>query len=540
MYAPIERLREYASEPRDRPLILCEYAHAMGNSVGNLQDYWDVIDAHPQLQGGFIWDWVDQGLYAVTDDGEEYWAYGGDFGPPDLPTDRNFLINGLVTPDRKPNPHFWEVRKVYQSIKTTPVDLANGQIQIANRYDFTDLRDFRLRWTVLKDGDPIARRSIWNLELAPHDSMVVTLPLPRLRPAPGAEYFLKVEYEQKYDAPLVPAGYRVAWDQFPLPVAAPAPRVDVERLPAVAVEEIDSTVIAVEGDDFSLRFDRSSGTITSFRYRETELFRTGPVPNFWRAPTDNDFGNGMPIRQGIWRKAGANRSVQRVEARQLTDQTVEIKVEAAIPAGGSRYHTTYTIYGSGDVIVRNRFAPGDTALPDLPRFGMTMTLPVDFDSIAWYGRGPHESYWDRKTGAPVGLYRGTVMEQYFAYIRPQENGNKTDVRWVALWNDEGVGLLAVGLPLLGVSAHHFTIDDFDEGTEKRNRHTYHLEKRDLVTLNLDWRQMGVGGDNSWGARTHPEYTLPAQEYEYAFRLRPFARGNDSPMALSKLRFEDER
>jgi beta-galactosidase len=540
MYAPIERLKEYASEPRDRPLILCEYAHAMGNSVGNLQDYWDVIDAYPQLQGGFIWDWVDQGLYAVNDDGEEYWAYGGDFGSADVPSDGNFLINGLVSPDRQPNPHYWEVRKVYQSIKTHPVDLAAGTIRIVNRYDFTDLREFRLRWKVMADGEPIASRSLWDLQLPPHDSMEVTLPLPRIRPRPGAEYFLDVEYERKFDAPFLPAGHRVAWDQFPLPIAAPAPLVDIARIPPVELENADSSIIEVVGGEFKIRFDRASGTMTQFTYRNTDLLLGGPQPNFWRAPTDNDFGNGMPARQAVWRQAGANRIVQSVEARRIDAGLVEIEVDAAIPAGNSHYRTTYSVYGSGDVIVHNRFAVGDSILPDLPRFGTTLTLPAAFDSVAWYGRGPQESYWDRKSGAAVGVYRGTVMEQYFPYIRPQENGNKTDVRWVALWNGDGVGLLAVGMPLLSVSAHNFTIDDLDEGTEKHNRHTYDLERRDLVTLNLDWKQMGVGGDNSWGARPHPEYTLPAQDYEYSFRLRPFWRGVESPMALSKLRFERER
>jgi beta-galactosidase len=539
MYARIHHLEEYVAEPRDRPLIMCEYAHAMGNSVGNLQDYWDVIDANPQLQGGFIWDWVDQGLYAVTEDGEEYWAYGGDFGPPDIPTDRNFLINGLVSPDRQPNPHFWEVRKVYQYIKTKPVDLAAGTIEIANKYDFTNLREFELRWTVVADGESIASARLRNLDLEPHDSMVVQLRLPRLRPQPGTEYFLNVEYLRKYEKPPVPAGHRVAWDQFPLPNDVPGPSVDLSGMPPLNLETRDSAFV-MTGEGFQIRFDQASGMLASFEYRGTELVRAGLEPNFWRAPTDNDFGNEMQMRHRIWREAGLNRTVESVSARQVSEQAAEVAVEAVIPAGDARYHTTYTVYGSGDVIVHNRFAPGDTALPELPRFGMTMTLPARFDMIGWYGRGPHESYWDRKTSAAVGSYSGTVMEQYFPYIRPQENGNKTDVRWVALWDSAGVGLLAVGMPLLSVSAHHFTIDDFDEGTEKRNRHTYHLKRRDLTTLNLDWKQMGVGGDTSWGARTHPEYMLPVQEYEYALRLRPFTLGEESPMTLSKLRFDGER
>jgi beta-galactosidase len=535
MYARIHHLEDYASEERDRPLIMCEYAHAMGNSVGNLQDYWDVIDTNRQLQGGFIWDWVDQALYAETEDGEPYWAYGGDYGPPDIPTDRNFLANGLVSPDRVPNPHFWEVRKVYQYIKTRPIDLNEGRIRVVNGYDFTDLNRFTLQWTVTADGEPVADGLV-ALNLSPHDSTTMQLSIPNIEPAPGVEYFLNLDYTLRASEPLVPAGNRVAWHQFELPIHEPGPEVNVADLPALTFNTTRAALVA-EGESFRFAVDRETGVISSFQYEGTELILAGLQPNFWRAPTDNDFGNDMQRRHRVWREAGANRTVESVTGRQLGEREVQIDVAARIPAGDASYHTTYTVYGSGDVIVHNRFVPGDTALPELPRFGMHVTLPVEFDRIAWYGRGPHESYWDRKTGAAVGVYEGTVMEQYTPYIRPQENGNKTDVRWVALTNPEGIGLLAIGMPLLSISAHHFTIDDFDEGLEKRNRHTYHLEPRDLVRLNLDWKQMGVGGDTSWGARTHPEYMLPVDEYSYAFRLRPFGPADGSPMELSKQIFE---
>lgn len=536
MYARIPTLREYASQRRDRPLIMCEYAHAMGNSVGNLQDYWDVIDAHEQLQGGFIWDWVDQGLHAMTQDGEEYWAYGGDFGPEGTPSDRNFLINGLVFPDRKPHPSLFEVRKVYQYIKARVVDLASSRIWIVNRYDFTNLNAFDLRWVVEGDGEPVARGVITDLGLPPHDSTMMRLPLPHITPAPGVEYFLTVNFVLKEAQPFRPKGFAVAWEQFKLPWYEPIAPVEQDSLPPMRL--YDSAVqVSVGGRDFQLVVDKRQGTITSFMYRGVEFIRTGPVPNYWRAPTDNDFGNGMPKRQGVWREAGANREIERVTARQVTPQQVRIDVVARIPAGGARHYTSYVVYGSSDVVVTNRFVPGDTGLPNMPRFGMTMTLPAEFNRVAWFGRGPHETYWDRKTGAPVGVYGRSVMDLYHPYIRPQENGNRTDVRWVALTNDAGMGLLAVGEPTLNVSAFHFLNSDFDEGLEKRQRHTYHLERRDLVTLNLDYRQMGVGGDNSWGARPHEEYTLPVREYTYSLRLRPFARTDGTPLRLSKLRFQ---
>jgi beta-galactosidase len=536
MYARIPHLLEYAAEPRDRPLILCEYAHAMGNSVGNLQDYWDVIDAHPQLQGGFIWDWVDQGLYAETENGEPYWAYGGDFGPPGTPSDGNFLINGLVFPDRQLHPSLAEVRKVYQPVTIRAADLSDGRVRIVNRHDFTALERFTLRWFVTADADTIAGGVVDTPDVAPHDSAVVALPLPALAPAPGVEYHLTVQLALEEPGPFRPAGYVVAWEQFRLPLEAPVEPVDVATLPPLTLDEsADSIVVA--GSEFRVRFDRRPGTIGSLVFRGTELIAAGPTPNFWRAPTDNDYGNGMPRRQRVWRHAAAKRYVIAVTAEQVTPQVVQIDVLAAIPAGRARHHATYTVYGSGDIVVTNRLVPRTMALPDLPRLGTVLILPDGFEHMAWYGRGPHETYWDRKTGAPVGVYRGTVMEQYHPYIRPQENGNKTEVRWVAVMNAEGVGVLAVGMPLLNVSAQHFLNEDFDEGPRKRQRHTFDVERRPLTTLNLDYQQMGVAGDNSWGARPHEQYTLPVREYTYRFRLRPFSLENEAPLVLGRQRFE---
>ncbi len=393
------------------------------------------------------------------------------------------------------------------------------RIEIVNRYDFTNLDAFELRWSMLADGETIAEGRIDTLSLAPRDSAHVSLPLPRINPLAGVEYLLNVEYFTKEATPIVPAGHRVAWEQFELPFQGPVDVSDVSSFPTLTLETTGDSY-RIEGELFSLSFDRSSGLIRSFTNRGTELLLSGPEPNFWRAPTDNDFGNDMQRRHRVWREAGKERFIARVAAEEVSDRIVRVDVEAKLPAGFTKIYTTYTVYGSGDIVVTNRFVPtpADSTLPELPRLGMTMTLPAEFDRIAWYGRGPHESYWDRKTGAAVGLYNGSVMEQYFPYIRPQENGNKTDVRWVTLTNDEGVGLVAIGMPLLSVSAHHFTIDDFDEGLEKRNRQPYDLEPADFVALNLDWKQMGVGGDTSWGARTHPEYTLPVKEYSYSFRL----------------------
>jgi len=535
MYTPIPGLLRYVEQWRDRPLIMCEYAHAMGNSVGNLQDYWDVIEAHPQLQGGFIWDWVDQGLADTTPDGTPFWAYGGDYGPPGTPSDRNFLINGLVAPDRTPNPHYWEVRKVYQPIRTNAGYLAEGGIRVVNRYDFRDLAHVEMRWVVTADGDTMAAGSVPTPALRPHDSTPVRLPLPRIDPAPGVEYFLTVDYRLRADEPFLPAGSVVAWDQFVLPFGAQPATVHPGPTETLALHQ-DGQTIRASNAALTVAFDRRSGMMTSLRYRGVELLRTGLEPNFWRPPTDNDYGNAMPRRQGVWRDAAARREVDSVTARQVSFGgvlgPVVVSVAWSLPTVRARFTMEYQIWGTGDILVNSRFEPGDTTLPDLPRLGVRLTLPRRFDQVSWLGRGPQETYPDRKTGAPVGRYRASALDLYYPYIRPQENGNRADVRWIALADSAGTGLLVEG-QLLNASALPFLQEDFDEGPAKRNRHTFHVSPRDLIELRLDHRLMGVGGDDSWGARPHQEYLLAVRPYAYAFRLRPFTAADGDPAALTR-------
>jgi beta-galactosidase len=538
MYRQIHHLEEFLRRGLDkRPLILCEYAHAMGNSVGNLQDYWDYFENHRELQGGFIWDWVDQGLLKHTEGGEEFWAYGGDFGPPGTPSEKNFCINGLVFPDRKLHPHIWEVKKVYQPIKISPVNLKTGRVKILNSYDFTNLDNFEATWTVTEGAKEIARGTLPEMNVTPHRSRVVTLSLPRIQPEPGAEYFLRLSFSLREATSLLASGHEVAWEQFKLPVFKSALQMEIQEFPSVSLREREG-IIEIEGKNFTITFNKRTGTLSSLVFENTELIQSGPTPNFWRAPTDNDFGWNMPRRLKIWKDAGSERIVESIIGKRSSAREVQVHVVSSIPAGESKYFTTYRIFGSGDIIISISFVPGSSELPELPRFGMKMTLPVDFDRISWFGRGPHENYSDRKTGSPAGVYSGEVMDLYHPYIRPQENGNRIDVRWIALSNDKGIGLLAVGMPLLSFSAHHFKEEDFDSGLEKQQRHTFHLKKRSLVSLKLDYRQMGVGGDTSWGerARPHPEHRLPAQEYSYSFRLRPFSIKEEKPMVLSRQKF----
>ncbi len=527
MYARIPRLIAYASKPQSRPLVMCEYAHAMGNSVGNLQDYWDVIYSYKHLQGGFIWDWVDQGLLKTSPSGERYYIDGGDQGGAD----------GLLLPDRTPHPHALEVKKVYQYIKAEPVNWDAGRFRITNRYDFVTLGGFDLEWKLEADGREVARGAVARLDTPPHQSSVVTLPLPEIDAAGGAEYFLTISARTGAGSDLVPKGFEVAWDQFQVPAAGGDRRQapDLSKAAPLSMDE-SSASVTIKGAAFAITFDKHGGTIASWRFRGVELVKSGPVPDFWRAPTDNDLGNKMPERLKVWRTAGSQRAVNSVTATRVDNRTIEVVVESLLAAGNSPYRSQFTVHATGDIVVENSFIPGTQDLPELPRFGMKMILPGDFEAITWFGRGPQENYWDRHTSAAVGLHTSTVTEQYHPYIRPQEFGYKTEVRWIALTNKAGVGLLAVGMPLISTAATQFLTEDYDHGRDAGQRHTIDMKARNLVSLNVDLAQMGVGGDTSWGARTHPEYTLPARPYTYTFRLRPFAAANEQPASLARQKF----
>jgi len=528
MYAPIERLVKYASVEQKRPFILCEYAHAMGNSVGNLQDYWDVIEKYKHLQGGYIWDWADQALRKKTTGGEEFWAYGGDYG--DIPNDDNFVCNGIVQPDRKPNPSLYEVKKVYQYIKAEAVDLLKGKVRIRNKYDFASLDFVDVGWQLEADGKLVQAGSLPKMSLGPQEEEKVTVGFIKPELKPDAEYWLKIVFTLAEDTLWAKRGHVVAWDQFKVPFDVPvSPEVAISGMTRVELEDSAKAVV-VTGEDFVLRVGKESGTIESFKFGGKELISRALTPNFWRVPTDNDEGNWMPSRLSVWRQAGPGRTVNKVVAKQLHSQAVEITVESSLPAGGCGYRNVYTVYGSGDVVVESSVEASKVKLPNLPRFGMQMAMPGEFNTMTWYGRGPHETYWDRKTGAAVGEYSGKVAELIHNYVRPQENGNRTDVRWVSLTNKDGVGLLAVGMPLLSVSAWPYSMWDLEKA-----RHINEPRHSGKITVNLDYKQMGVGGDNSWGARTHPEYTLGAGAYSYKFRLRPYTPAMGDKREIARVR-----
>jgi beta-galactosidase len=551
MYAGFQHLEEYAQSSPERPLIMCEYAHAMGNSVGNFTDYWEIIDRYPSLQGGFIWDWVDQGLFKVTDAGDSIWAYGGDFGPPGTPSDGNFLINGLVQPDRYPNPHYYEVQRVYQWIDAELADAGTGRFLLTNDYEFKALEGLELEWSILEDGAPVQGGLLEVPNLPAQGYSMLQLPISAFDRVPGAEYHLDLTIRQDDALGLLPAGTVVAFHQFSLPSGPVTPEADPSEIPAVVVETRVGRIM-VAGPDFGMEISGTTGEILAFAFQGAELIRTGPQPNFWRAPTDNDYGGQWQEKLGMWKDAGPGIVMETVDVVRLAPNAVEVRARGTLPIDeGAGFQIVYTIFGNGDVVVESTLTAGDGDLPRMPRFGMRMELPPEFDHLQWFGRGPYESYWDRKAGTPVMTFEGLVSDQFHPYVRPQETGNKTDVRWMTFRRaSDGLGLMVLAAggegeslgedPYLSMSALHYTQEDLDDGPEKDQRHAGELRERDLVAVDVDFRQMGVGGITSWGPTALPQYSLPYEDYSYRFILRPITGSDDRPWELARKRYRVPR
>jgi len=515
-------MQDYLSGKPEKAIIQFEYAHAMGNSLGGFREYWDLIWSQPMAQGGFIWDWVDQTFLEHRPDGTPFWAYGGDFD--EGRNDGNFLANGLLQPDRTPNPHVYEAAKVMQPVSFTASDAGRGEFVVGNRHDHIDLSGLRFSWLLEADGVAISSGTLPPLTTAPGEAEHVSIHLPRLQPRPGVEYFLtlRATATSTYQ-PLVPEGHVVAWEQFALPWSAVAETLGVAA--PLRVERSDAAV-QIRGDGFDVTVDARSGLLTSLRCGGIETIRAPLQPNFWRAPIDNDVGAGIPQQLAVWKSLAGSRELERLELRTGDDGSITVSTGARYADGSLRYATDYRVYGSGDIVVSSVVEPEvDAGLPEFYRIGMTMVAPGEFGDIRWLGRGPQESYVDRKASAAVGLHAGRVAAQFHDYSRPQETGNKEDVRWLAITNADGAGLAVIGQPLISVTALPFAYADLDyvPGAQK---HGADLVPQDLVTLNIDLAQMGLGGDNSWGFWPLPEYRLPPGRYSYAFRLRAFGAGED--------------
>jgi len=523
MYESVKGLLDYASKKQDKPLIQCEYAHAMGNSTGNLVDYWDAIDNNEQLQGGFIWDWVDQGLQKFDSTGRKYWAFGGDFGPKDVPSDGNFCTNGLVFPDRAPHPGLSEVKKVYQYVKFTGVDLNKPSFRMSNKYAFRDLKNTQLRWEILENGKTISQGLLTTENIAAGTSRNYNVPWKKPSVKAGKSYYLNLFLLTTDDQPLLGKNHILASEQFELYSTPPA-EVKISGLPIVSATETEKDII-VKGKIFVVQFDKTSGSISSLVFNGQELIEQGPLPNFRRAPLDNDIGCRMFSKCKPWFDASENREVKSVVLDKSDDKAVKVTISFFLPDAESEFVAIYTVTGKGDILVENSLKAGSD-LPWIPRLGINMRLKRSLKQVDWLGRGPFENYVDRKTAAFIGKYHSTTEDMYTSYVRPQENGYRTDVKWVSVNDGKTTGIYFEGSPNLGFSALPYTYDDL-KGFEQKGKHGNLLIKQQFTDLNLDYLQCGVGGDDSWGARTHVEYRLTGKEYSYSFRMKAITSGENA-------------
>jgi beta-galactosidase len=515
----------------DRPFIPSEYAHAMGNSTGNFQDYWDVIEQYEHLQGGFIWDWVDQSIWKTDDQGNRFYAYGGDFGE-NMPTDNNFLNNGIVFPDRSPQPALYEVKKAHEYINFKPQGINRQdelRVLVENLYDFTNLEQFWIVADIKADGRVLKSITYSDLKVEPHTGRLIRVPLSGVDYQPGTEYFVHFSVRLLRPWGLLPPDFEVAREQIPLVQKYKPATTTAEPGPELSIRK-GKREVAISGPGFRIVFDPAAGRMVSYLVDGIELLLDGegPKPNFWRAPTDNDLGNRMQERNIEWKRAGLEARVTAFKTRSISKNQAEVAIEYLLPGVNTRFTTTYRISGNGTIEVLSELQP--TAYQsDIPRIGLRMQLPAAFRELTWLGRGPWENYSDRKASAFIDLYKSTVSEQYISYIRPQENGYKTDVRWLMLLDGKGAGLRIEALshkePFC-FSAMHMENEQFDttpglDYPGNPSKHTIDVKEKELVQLNIDLGQRGVGGDDSWGARPQEKYQLKGNTaHRYGFRMVP--------------------
>jgi len=518
MYASLDQITHYAeSEIDDRPVILIEYEHAMGNSLGNFAEYWETFEHYDSLQGGFIWDWVDQTFLRHTTDNQPFWAYGGDLEPPSVIHSDSFCANGLVFADRSPYPYLHEVRRVQQDIG---FELNDTRLEVHNKFYFRSLQGLSIRYQIIENGQRVFESEPMALTALPQSSETFEIDWYAHRADQG-EVFVNVKVQLDHSEGLLDAGYVIAEDQFKTASADVEIATTNDRL---RVSESDE-LITLRGAGFRLGFDKNSGLINSYQVQGEEVLKAGVRPEFWRAPIDNDFDiSAYHGSLNTWQ--GVGRSVELVDLMVERVDRSKFKIETVhrLPSIQSEYRSSYTIHGDGRVEVDAWFyAAPHQKYPELPRIGTLFQLATSFDNVVWYGRGPHENYWDRRASADVGIYEMSVDELYTPYVRPQENGYRTDIRHVRFTNDDGIGVEFVGAPLLNFGAQFYSTDQYDNSksqVSRRNLHPHDLTREDRIYVNIDFKQRGVGGTDSWGSPPLFKYTLPWLDYHYQFTLRP--------------------
>ncbi len=517
MYPSIKYMKDYAKDlTKKRPFIMCEYAHAMGNSSGNFQQYFDIINSSPHMQGGFIWDWVDQGLKTNDENGKVYWAYGGDFGAGHLQNDENFCANGLVAADRSPHPGIYEVKKVYQDILFKDKNWKSGVIQVQNNFSFLSLDGYQFKWELLKNGVAV-KSDTFSINLQPSSAKEVKLNLPAIDE--NSEMMLNVYAVTRTATDLIPAGHEVAREQFGSNSKQffTANKITQGKLETTKT----ANFVQFKSGDVSGSFNIKTGKLQSYQINNESLITSFPEPYFWRAPTDNDFGNQMPQRLGFWRNAHNLLHLDTVKVHEQTKDGLLIECEYRMNGVDIPYTVSYQLLTNGAVKVTASINMQNNKLPEMPRFGMRLTLPKSYEQVEFYGRGPWENYSDRNSASFVGLYQQKAADQFVKnYIRPQENGYKTDVRWVQFYDAKKHGIKITGLQSICFSALPYTTEDLDPGITKKQQHPSDLNERKFMSVHIDLNQRGVGGDNSWGAYPHPPYLLTKNNYTYSYIIEP--------------------
>ena len=524
MYLGYDRCEEYSKDEQyQKPLIQCEYAHAMGNSEGGFKEYWDIIRKYPKYQGGFIWDFVDQSVRWTGKNGKMIYAYGGDFNRFDA-SDINFCDNGLISPDRVPNPHMYEVGYFYQNIWTSPADIKNGEISIFNEYFSRDLSAYYMEWQVLKGGEVMRSGRVEDLNVGPQQTVKMKLPIGKT--CQCTEWLLNVAYKLKNTEGLLPAGHTVAKQQIVLnPYKAPSMELKNQaksnwEVVEPTLKENDERYLIVDGENFRIEFDKLNGYLSKYQVNGLDMMKEGSYlkPNFWRAPTDNDFGAYLQRRYAVWK----NPTIKLVSLQQrIANQQAIIEVAYELPEVSAKLNLTYVINNEGAMKVTQKMTADKNAkVANMFRFGMQMQMPRNFDQVEYYGRGPVENYIDRKANADLGIYRQSVAEQFYSYIRPQETGTKSDLRWWKTLNAAGRGIQVVAAEPFSASALHYTIESLDEGTHKQQGHSPEVEEADLTNFCFDKIQAGLGCEDSWGRIARPEYQVPYGDYEFTFILMP--------------------
>lgn len=575
MYVPqypgADWLARIGKHGSDRPVAPSEYSHAMGNSNGNLWDQWKEIYKYPNLQGGYIWDWVDQGIDAKDENGRHYWTYGGDYGI-NAPSDGNFLCNGIVNPDRTPHPAMAEVKYAHQNVAFEAVDPAVGKFLVKNRFYFTNLKKYQVKYSIMANGKTVKTGKI-TLDVEPQASKEITVPVSGLKAKPGTEYFVNFTVTTLQPEAAIPAGFDIAYEQIRLPIE-PLQQKFATGGPTLKVTTEGNNLVA-SSSKVDFVFDKKTGMVTSYKVGGTEYFKDGfgIQPNFWRAPTDNDYGNGAPKRLQVWKQSSKDFNV--VDATIAMDGKTAVLTANYLLAAGNLYIVTYKIYPSGvvkadakftstdmeaaktevsEATLMATFTPGSDAARkaaaklEVPRIGVRFRLPADMNNVEYFGRGPEENYLDRNAGTLIGLYKNTADKMYFPYVRPQENGHHTDTRWVSLERKNGKGLTIVADSTIGFNALRNSIEDFDseealphpyqwsnftpeqaanhdetkaKNVLRRMHHINDITPRDFVEVCVDMKQQGLAGYDSWGSRPEPAYSIPAnREYNWGFTIIP--------------------